>query len=289
MTYIGFLFQFLGAPLILLLIITRWDERKGKPMPGFQNGRSVWMAIGLHVLLAVIYTTPWDNYLVATGVWYYDPKLVSGVILGWVPIEEYTFFILETILTGVWWWFLARRLKPPREFKPGRNLRVLLPAMLGLTWMGSVYMLISGWDPGKYLALILVWALPAMAIQLAFGADILWHFRKLIVAAILPVFLYLSAADRLAISSGTWTIDPSQSTEIFIGKLPIEESVFFLATVMLISFGLTLSLAHGSQTRWLTWVNQMKGSTSRYFREKDQPIGGDFSLWFDDDEVDMVI
>ena len=64
-------------------------------------------------IIALLYTTPWDNYLVATGVWWYDPALVTGLTLGWVPIEEYTFFILQTLLAGLWLAFLARRL----EFK----------------------------------------------------------------------------------------------------------------------------------------------------------------------------
>ena len=52
-------------------------------------------------MVAVLYTTPWDNYLVATGVWWYDPHLVAGLVLGWVPIEEYTFFILQTLAMGL--------------------------------------------------------------------------------------------------------------------------------------------------------------------------------------------
>ena len=56
----------------------------------------------LLVLIAVAYTTPWDNYLVATNVWWYDESLVTGLKLGWVPIEEYTFFVLQTLMTGLW-------------------------------------------------------------------------------------------------------------------------------------------------------------------------------------------
>jgi hypothetical protein len=37
---------------------------------------------------------------------------------------------------------------------------------------------------------------------------------------------------------------------IFIGELPVEEAVFFLSTVVLIGFGLTLTLARESQVRW---------------------------------------
>jgi lycopene cyclase domain-containing protein len=258
MTYFGFLGQYLVVPLVILLIITLIDNRRGKLAHGFLNGRAIWMAIGLHVLLAVIYTTPWDNYLVATGVWYYNPKLISGLILGWVPIEEYTFFVLETILTGLWWWFLARRLTPPREFKPERNTRIVSTAILGAIWLWAAYILISSWKPGTYLSLILVWALPAIMLQLAYGADILWHHRKLVALVILPVFIYISAADSLAISSGTWTIDPTQSMEIFIRALPIEEAVFFLSTVVLIGFGLTLSVSRASQARWIIWAGRIR-------------------------------
>lgn len=271
MTYFGFLVRFLAMPLIIGLIITLWQERQGKSIPGLRNWRAVWMAIGLHALLAVAYTTPWDNYLVATGVWTYDPKLISGLVLGWVPIEEYTFFVLETVLTGVWWWFLARRLIPAGEFRPARTGRIALPAVLVMVWLGGVYVLISGWKPGTYLCLTLVWALPAIAGQLAFGADILWHFRKLVAMAILPLFLYLSAADALAISAGTWTIDPAQSTGIFIGMLPIEEAVFFLATVMLIGFGLTLTLACAGQRRWMTWATKIFGEIATYPNKNTRP------------------
>ena len=110
MTYFGFLFQFLLVPILIFLAITYWENKNGKQIDNFHNGRAIWIGIGIHVLLAVIYTTPWDNYLVATGVWYYNPELVTGLVIGYVPIEEYTFFVLETILAGLWWWFLARRL-----------------------------------------------------------------------------------------------------------------------------------------------------------------------------------
>ena len=84
MTYFGFLLRFLFIPILIYLAITYWDNKKNRPAPGFQNGRAVWVAIGIHILLAVVYTTPWDNFLVATGVWYYNPALVTG--LGLLPL-----------------------------------------------------------------------------------------------------------------------------------------------------------------------------------------------------------
>jgi len=93
--------------------------------------------------------------------------------------------------------------------------------------------LIGGWPPATYLAITLVWALPPIGLQLIFGADILWRHIRLVLLTIIPMTIYLSAADSLAITSGTWTIDPDQSTGIFLGSLPIEEAIFFLLTNMI--------------------------------------------------------
>ncbi|MCX8063193.1 MAG: lycopene cyclase domain-containing protein, partial [Anaerolineales bacterium] len=82
MTYFGFLLRFLVVPIVILLFLTWRDARRYPPMQYFQNGRMVWGIIVLHIALAVIYTTPWDNYLVASGVWTYNPDLVSGIVLG---------------------------------------------------------------------------------------------------------------------------------------------------------------------------------------------------------------
>jgi lycopene cyclase domain-containing protein len=255
MTYFGFLIRFLVIPLIIFLAITGLEIRQRL---FFRTPRAVWLALGLHVLLAVVYTTPWDNYLVASKVWSYTPFLVSGLMIGWVPVEEYTFFILETLLTGLFWWFLARRIPQPAEFQPSRFIRIGALVCAGLLWLMAVLILILGWRPGTYLALILAWALPAIAPQLAFGADILWQNRKLVGLTIFPLFIYLSGTDTLAIASGTWKIDLAQSTGIFLWRLPIEEALFFGITVMLITFGLTLALSPASQTRWKTWLVQIQ-------------------------------
>jgi lycopene cyclase domain-containing protein len=248
MTYFGFLLRFLILPILLLLFVN-WRE-KNKPTPGFDE-RRIWRSILLHISIAVIYTTPWDNYLVATGVWYYDPNLVTGIVFGYVPLEEYTFFVLETLMIGLWWWTLARRKAfiPKTSFKLNKALRSWSLGLLAVVWVVSLSVLLSGWEPGTYLAITLTWALPAIAPQLAFGADILWHYRRLLGTVILTGAGYLSAMDAIAIEAGTWTIAPSQSTGILIGNLPIEEAVFFVVTVVLVSFGITLLLADVSQKR----------------------------------------
>ena len=260
MTYFGFLLRFLVIPILVFLVITFWDRKRNRRINGFRDGRAVWIGIAVHVLLAVVYTTPWDNYLVATGVWYYNPDLVNGLVIGYVPIEEYTFFVLETILSGLWWWILARRLSPPQnEFKSNKIHVYLSTVLLVSLWLVSTYLFFFGDISWTYLTIILFWALPPMVIQMLFGADILWHYRKLVFRSILVPGTYLSLMDILALSDTTWTISSSQTTGLlFFGILPLEEVAFFFITNSMIVFGMTLLLANVSQERFAEIRDQIQ-------------------------------
>ena len=279
MTYFGFLLCFLFIPIFVFLVITPWENRTNKQIYGFRNGRAVWTAIGIHVLLAVTYTTPWDNYLVATKVWYYNPNLVTGFVIGYVPIEEYTFFIVETILAGLWWWFLARRfvLTPSpspsgREtFIPNKKLIYVTTCLLVFFWLIFTYLFFFGDEKWAYLSIILFWALPAILPQLLFGADILWHYRKLVFWAIMIPGIYLSLMDIVALRDTTWSISPTQTTGIlFFGILPLEEVVFFFITNVLITFGMTLLLANVSQGRFAKIKGQLRGWKERTLRPQSR-------------------
>jgi lycopene beta-cyclase len=259
MTYFGVLLAFIVPPLFILLVVVprdlwRWLFRR--------QGEVDWPAYGAiltHVALALIYTTPWDNYLVATGVWWYDPGLVSGLRLGWVPVEEYIFFILQTLLTGLWtvgwvrWGFKSQVNVPHR-----RGLRIAATLAIFFVWLVSSVALVSGLPAGTYLTLILSWALIPLMIQLIFGADILWANWKLVCMAILPTTLYLWLVDLLAINSGTWAIDPRQTTGWMAGALPVEEMVFFLMTNTIIGFGMTLMLSPVSRQRTRAWMEHIR-------------------------------
>jgi len=262
MTYFGFLLRFLILPILVFLFITWQDNKNNRPTPGFHSGKIVWMGILIHILLAVIYTTPWDNYLVATGVWYYNPDLVTGLVLGYVPIEEYTFFVLETILAGLWWWFLARRIAPPAsEFMPSRAGRLAAFGILSGIWLVFTWLFFLGSVKWTYLSIILFWALPAIFPQMLYGADILWHYRKLVVATIFVPGLYLSLMDIIALTDTTWSISKEQTTGIlFFGILPLEEVLFFFVTNLLIAFGMTLLLSKLGTKRFEDWkTNKYKG------------------------------
>ena len=61
MSYLSFHLIFIVPPILLLLLT--------QPRPGISANRWVVGAIPLITLIAVVYTTPWDNQLVRMGIW----------------------------------------------------------------------------------------------------------------------------------------------------------------------------------------------------------------------------
>lgn len=255
MSYSGFLVIFLGIPIALLSLITIYDYQRGKWMPSALHSFKSWkVLIGL-CSVALIYTTPWDNYLVATSVWCYDINLVSGIVFGYVPIEEYIFFLIQPIMTGLLFLLIVRYLpiNPQKANNPKIRIFATSIAVAGFaffTFLLIMTVINDIFRPMTYLSLELSWALIPIIIQFAFGADILWRHRNAILLTIIISTIYLSWADSIAIAGGTWTIDPEQSLNWLIGGvLPIEEFIFFLITSTLVTLGMTLLLAEESQSR----------------------------------------
>jgi lycopene beta-cyclase len=91
-TYAAFLAVFL-APPIMACVVWGFTRRR--------INRRLILALLATACMAVVYTAPWDNLLLAQSVWSYPPGRIIGVTLGLVPVEEYTFFVLQVILVGL--------------------------------------------------------------------------------------------------------------------------------------------------------------------------------------------
>lgn len=228
MTYLQFHLVFL-LPVLLLLAAPVVSTLRQRP----------WLAggIGLLVVVAYVWTTPWDNYLVASGVWGYGDGRVLGTIW-YVPVEEYAFFGLQTLLTGGWTVLLMRRhdlLHPgaPAERAGRRTIAAWVTAVLvsGLLALG---------ESTRYLGLILVWIAPPLAVQWWYGGRWLADRLRILWPAIVVPTLYLWVADGFAIANGIWSISARYTTGITFGPLPLEEATFFLVTNLVVVQGLVL-------------------------------------------------
>jgi lycopene beta-cyclase len=249
MTYLGFHLIFIVPPLLVLLYVARHAPAR--------LGSRAWWTLPAVATIAVIYTTPWDNYLVYRGIWWYGADRVMGII-GYVPIEEYLFFILQPLLTGAWTYVLLLRAgadeyRPPRS-EPEDGVTTAASGQLALPGgaraMGvAFYLLVTAagalaltYVAGLYLGLILVWVGPVLAAQWFFMAATAIRMARTFALAVAVPTVYLWIADRIAIGAGIWSISPEYTTGLHLAGLPIEEAIFFLATNLLVVQGVLLFL-----------------------------------------------
>jgi lycopene cyclase domain-containing protein len=231
LTYLQFHLVFLVPVLLLLGIVVRRYERPTPLTP-----RVLWTAVGILIVVALVYTAPWDNYLITRGVWWYGEGRVAATV--WhAPVEEYLFIVLQTVVVGLWLALVPTSLAAtPDGITPrARALGVGAGCVLGVAGAAML-----GQESTFYLGAIVVWAGPVLALQWGFGWPVLWALRRSVALGVLVPSAYLWMADRVAIELGIWTISGRYTTGIDLAGLPVEEAMFFLVTNLFLVQGLVL-------------------------------------------------
>ena len=231
-------------PAVGALLGWRWWRGRAAP---------AWAGLGLVTVaaFALVYTTPWDNYLVSRGVWSYRADRVAMAWrIGYVPLEEYFFFVLQPIFTGL----CLLCFYPPRaglgQFSAAHRWTkrsVGGAAAIALGVLGGLFLAEGGRSLNA--GLILACGAPPLALHWFYGGDTLWDARRAAFPALVLSTGYLWLADRLAIGAGVWSISARYSTGWTLGGLPLEEALFFVVTNLLIIQALLLFFRLTSRLR----------------------------------------
>jgi lycopene cyclase domain-containing protein len=236
MSYATFLLLFLVLPIVVLAALAARRNSDG--------AKRAIAALVLVQTAALLYTTPWDNYLIYRGVWMYGSNRVIGTI-GYVPVEEYVFFILQPLLTGLWYLVLRGGLRA-RAPEGDRGLRVWGTSGWVLVALAGALALVSPNQRLLYLGLITAWCGPVLAGMTWLGYRHVWVDRRVVALGIAAPTLYLWVADRFAIGDGIWDIAGPYSVGFEPFGLPVEEALFFLVTNAMVVQGLVMLLPERS-------------------------------------------
>lgn len=216
------------------LMVVTWLAFKSAPSSEFM--KKTIKKTGLLCVLAVVWTTPWDNYLIMSGVWSYPENHVLFVI-GYVPIEEYTFFVLQTILVAMVWLWQGKVETIPHFKRDRSGYYIVGLCVFAIMMLVSLYLITT--NLGLYLGLISLWCAPILAVEWFFGAYALMAQRDAWQRPLMISFIFLCLVDRWAIRNGCWTIAQSSTLPQF-DWLPVEEAWFFLLTSTMVIWGLQL-------------------------------------------------
>lgn len=232
MTYLQF-HIFFTFPLLAFAIFI---NRKNKAV---YSQRSL-MGAGLLVFLAMAYTTPWDSYLIKEKIWSYSPGNVLLTIYR-IPIEEYFFFFIQTIIGClITAWLLKRdihKASPTLKINSKSFINILM--MIGLTL--GLYWIFPEAAEYRYLKLILFWALPIIFLQWSLCWKALMNYKTTLFTSVAGLSLYFWVADSIAIQEKIWTFPPNTISGIeLFNELPLEEALFFLVTNIMVAQGYIL-------------------------------------------------
>ncbi|MGF1530303.1 MAG: lycopene cyclase domain-containing protein [Puniceicoccaceae bacterium] len=236
MTYLSFILIFVLPPTLIALVLAfiRFDQ-----LPKGAIGSAVAL-----IVLALVYTIPWDRHLILTGVWGYPEDRVLGTFLA-IPVEELSFIILQAFGVSAWTLYLTRILPIDTQIPSAYSERLAferarwfgIGAALQIFLFGILFLQI---DATRYLGLLLSWVGPVLLLQCSVGGALLWKLRQIWLLSILPPFLYLCLVDRIAIGFGIWYFSPEYTSGIRLLGLPLEEALFFFLTCTMVSQGVLL-------------------------------------------------
>ncbi len=209
------------------------------------NGSHAWtagesLAFGLVLLAVMIFTTPWDNLAAKWGIWGF-PREKYSLRIGYLPVEEYAFFLLQSVNV-----MLAVRLlfclfpnwMTGQETGIGKWTLLCL-GVSAIPW--GIVALQLRWlrkksGPHVNYAIHLAWFLPVIYAQWVLAPWLFLAHAGLLAVVTAAFGVYYTLADLAAVRAGTWFFDEKQITGVKLGRiLPWEEIAFFFLTTLLVA------------------------------------------------------
>lgn len=230
MTYLRFHLIF-NLPVLVLLLALNW-------LAPVASGEA--LALGLVLIAVMVFTTPWDNLAAKWGIWGF-PREKYSLRIGYLPVEEYAFFILQSVnvmlAVRALFYFFPGWLTG-LETNIGTWTLIFLGASV-IPWAvvaGQLLWLRRRKGPCVNYAIHLAWFLPVIYVQWIIAPPLFWAHAGLLTLVTTAFGIYYTLADLAAVRGGTWFFDEQQITGVKLaGVLPWEEIAFFFLTSLLVA------------------------------------------------------
>ena len=179
MTYLRFHLIFNLPLLIVLAALTG-------PVPWTTEEAE---AFGLVLLAVMIFTTPWDNLAAKWGIWGF-PREKYSLRIGYLPVEEYAFFLLQSANVML---ALRALLHFFPDWQTGQETEIG-------TW--TLVCLAASVIPWIFIAMNLVWLRRKVGPRVNYANHLAWFLPMIYAQWILAPPLFLGHAGLLALVTG---------------------------------------------------------------------------------------
>lgn len=185
-----------------------------------------WKYLFPAMLMTMALFIPWDMIKTSLGVWGFNPRYLTGVFLGNLPLEEWLFFIAIPYACLFTYHSLNYLVKKDILGRYARALAALIGATLliiGLFNTGRLYTSVTFISTGMFLLI------HAFIIR----AGYLGRFFLMYFVTLIPFFIVNGLLTGSFIPEEVVFYDNMQNLGIRIGTIPVEDMVYGLFLLLL--------------------------------------------------------
>jgi lycopene cyclase domain-containing protein len=185
------------------------------------------------LLVSVVFAAFWDTHAIRSGIWSFPKGKVSARI-GVIPVEEYLFFIVQSVQAVLLVHVFERMFGPmaPPRFTGAGPITTVAAVLIALFSILAAHRSSHRFGAGTrfhYAYHLASWFVPMLLLQWLLAWQLLLPHILPILASTALLSFYLSVADVAAIQERIWVLDEKQITgHKILGVLAWEEVAFFV-------------------------------------------------------------
>jgi lycopene cyclase domain-containing protein len=192
------------------------------PAPFYKKWKHLWVAILLPALIFIL----WDEYFTQLGVWGFNPRYLSGVYVGSLPLEEILFFICIPYACVFTYYALSYLIKKD-YFGPYQNhititLAVIL-FILGIINITLWYTSVTFIALALYLVFLLYRNKP----------DYLGRFYLSYLFILIPFFIINGILTGSFIEDQVVWYNDAENLSIRMGTIPVEDTFYGMLLILM--------------------------------------------------------
>ena len=224
-TYFGFHRLFMSLPIACAIgQMPRWS-------------RPDRVALGCISCIATLYTFPWAAEMIRRKIWEY-PR--AEVAFRGVPYAEIMYFNLAVLLTFVFSKHLRASPCAPRPRLRTTRCGARVGGACSLLFCIGAFGLRCKPFAGSYLASLVAWATPAIAVQWCVGAPVLCATAHTWMRTVACASIYMIVAEAWGVYYNVWMINITIGC---LGEIPVEEIAFYILASAMSAWGFELVYA----------------------------------------------
>jgi lycopene cyclase domain-containing protein len=190
--------------------------------PFYKKWKSLWVAILIPAIVFVV----WDEWFTQMGIWGFNPRYLTGIYLGSLPLEEVLFFICIPYAC-VFTYFALNHLVKTDYFGPYQNritwALVFLLLVFGVFNITKWYTAVTFISLAAYLVILAVWIKPGYLGR--------FYFAYLFI--LIPFFIVNGILTGSFIEQEVVWYNPAEQLDIRMGTIPVEDTFYGMLLILM--------------------------------------------------------